>query len=141
MDPQIVALAGTAGTTIVGLMVTDVWQRTRDGVIALWRRAQPERAETVTLQLEETRSLALAAREDGDEATESELQAEWQGRIRRLLAAHPAVADELQALLDELKSSVDTSDQNTIQRLHMRANATGHGRVYQAGRDQNITES
>ncbi|MFE9697901.1 hypothetical protein [Streptomyces sp. NPDC006270] len=141
MDPQIVALAGTAGTTIVGLMATDVWERTRDGVVALWRRAQPERAETVARELEETRTLVLAAQQDGDEATAPELQGEWQGKMRRLLVANPSVADDLRTLLDELDASSHASDQNSIQSMRMSARATGNGRIYQAGRDQNIRES
>jgi hypothetical protein len=56
MDPEIAALAGTAGTTVVTLMAGDAWQRTRDGVVALWRRVHPERADSIDAELEATRS-------------------------------------------------------------------------------------
>lgn len=137
MDPQVAALAGTAGTTIVTLMATDAWQRTREGVVAIWRRVLPERAESVAGELDETRQDLLAARSSEDPQTETELQAEWQGRIRRLLLTEPSVAQELRALLDEL-SPESTSGGNVVQ---MHAHATGNGRVYQAGRDQHIQES
>ncbi|MFF7882905.1 hypothetical protein ACH40F_19600 [Streptomyces sp. NPDC020794] len=88
-------------------------------------------------ELDQTREDVLAARSGEDSQTETEIRAEWQGRVRRLLHADPSVADELQALLDEL-SPPDTTSGNTVQ---MRAHATGNGRVYQAGRDQHIQES
>lgn len=58
MDPE--ALAQTAGTTVVALMATDAWQRTRDGVVALWRRARPAQADEIDTALEETREEILA---------------------------------------------------------------------------------
>lgn len=137
MDPQVAALAGTAGTTIVTLMATDAWQRTREGVVAIWRRVQPERADSVASQLAETRDELLAARTGEDPQTESDLQAEWQGRVRRLLLADPSVADSLRELLNEVSPSASTSE-NAV---HMSAYASGNGRVYQAGRDQRIHES
>lgn len=122
-------------------MATDVWERTRDGFVAMWRRTQPERAEMVARELEETRTLVLAAQEGGDQATSPELQGEWQGRLRRLLVAHPSVADDLRALLEELDAGTRAGDQNSVQSMRMNARATGNGHVYQAGRDQHIKES
>jgi hypothetical protein len=82
-------------------MATDAWQRTREGVASLWRRVHPERAEAVAAELDATHEDLVAARTTGDPDTESELEAEWQGRIRRLLTARPEVAEDLQSLLDE----------------------------------------
>ncbi|MFB7229896.1 hypothetical protein ACFCY9_19425 [Streptomyces fimicarius] len=42
MNAELVALAQSAGTTLVGLMATDAWERTRDGVVALWQRARDD---------------------------------------------------------------------------------------------------
>ncbi|MFJ9709258.1 hypothetical protein [Streptomyces sp. NPDC101234] len=137
MDPQIAAFAGTAGTTIVTLMATDAWQRTRDGVVAIWRRVSPERADSVAGELDQTREDLLVAQSGEDSQTETELRAEWQGRVRRLLLADPSIAEELRALLDELAPHDKTS--NSVVQMH--AQATGNGRVYQAGRDQHIKES
>ncbi|GAA0468523.1 hypothetical protein [Streptomyces olivaceiscleroticus] len=136
MDPEIAALAGTAGTTLVTLMATEAWQGVRDGVVGLWRRARPDRADTVAAELEATREDLLAARDAADEETEEELSRDWQGRIRRLLAARPDVADDLRALLDEV--SPDTPPAAPV--ITQRATASGSGRVYQAGRDQHIHE-
>ncbi|EGX57904.1 hypothetical protein SZN_20602 [Streptomyces zinciresistens K42] len=128
-------LAQTAGTTLVMLMATDVWQRVRDGVTQLWRRTQPERADTVAAELEAGREDVLAAVAAGDQETLDELTLQWQGSVRQLLVARPAAAGELRALLDRLDP-----DGSAVRRITQRATASGQGRVYQAGRDQHIAE-
>ncbi|MFK0215125.1 hypothetical protein [Streptomyces sp. NPDC090298] len=137
MEAQLVELARTAGLAVVTLMATDAWERTRDGVVALWRRASPSRAEGVEAELEATRDDLLAAREGGDDLTEQELREEWTGRLRRLLREQPEIADELRRILTEADPGFETAGAGTV---HMRAEASGSGRVYQAGRDQHITE-
>ncbi|MBD0738065.1 hypothetical protein [Streptomyces sp. CBMA29] len=137
MDPEIAALAGTAGTTVVTLMASDAWQRTREGLVAMWRRVHPDRADAVDAELEATRADLIAARAAHDDQSEDELRAEWQGRLRRLLAADPAVADQLRLLLEDVSPQVPAD----VPGVRMRATATGHGRVYQAARDQHITEA
>ncbi|MGV9388509.1 hypothetical protein ACWDQL_05160 [Streptomyces olivaceus] len=131
MDPEMALLAQSAGVTLVTLMTTDAWNRTREGVTSLWRRAQPDRAESVAAELAATREDALAAGEDGGQETLAELHAEWQGRLRRLLAARPGVAAELRGLLEELDPGGTTRPAVT-----QHASASGRARVYQAGRDQ-----
>lgn len=138
MDPEIAALAGTAGTTVVTLMVTNAWESARDGMVTLWRRFQPARAESIGEELEAGRADLLLAREAGDADSEAELTAEWQGRLRRLLLARPEAADALRQVLDELNPS--SSGEPAVQRIRLQAQASGSARVYQAGRDQHITE-
>jgi hypothetical protein len=136
MDPQLVDLARTAGTTVVTLMATDSWNTARAGLVALWRRVHPERAEQLADQLDVTRGELVAAREAGDQLTEGELNAEWQSRLRRLLAAEPALAEELRRFVEEYAPAAGQPADG----ISMHATASGHGRVYQAGRDQHITE-
>ncbi|EFL26113.1 conserved hypothetical protein [Streptomyces himastatinicus ATCC 53653] len=140
MDPQIADLARTAGTTMVTLMATSAWESARDGMVGLWRRFQPARADGIAEEYEAGRADLLLAREAGDEDSESELAAEWQGRVRRLLLAQPEVADELRRILDELSPALPESPPHSVGEIHMKAEASGSGRVYQAGRDQHITE-
>ncbi|MFE1903301.1 hypothetical protein ACFW96_06495 [Streptomyces gardneri] len=137
MEAQMVELARAAGTAMVTLMATDAWERTRDGVVALWRRASPARADGVEGELDATRDDLLTAVENGDDLTEQELREEWAGRLRRLLREQPEVAAELRRLLIELDPEPQGSSAGTVR---MRAEASGSGRVYQAGRDQHITE-
>ncbi|MET7568093.1 hypothetical protein ABZT04_06255 [Streptomyces sp. NPDC005492] len=135
MDPETAALVGTAGTTLVSLLTTEAWQRTRDGFAAVWRRAQPERAQAITAELDITRSDLFTAQASGDSDTRDELGAEWQGRIRRLITAHPEEAEALRALINELQSLAPAASPVT-----QHATAFGNARVYQAGRDQNFNQ-
>ncbi|MGY0021304.1 hypothetical protein [Streptomyces sp. cg35] len=138
MDPEIAALAGTAGTTVITLMATNAWESAREGVVALWRRFQPARAESIREELEAGREDLLLAREAGDAESETELTAEWQSRLRRFLLAQPEAADALRQVLDELNPS--PSEEPGTQQIRLQAQASGSARVYQAGRDQHITE-
>ncbi|MEV7386658.1 hypothetical protein [Streptomyces sp. NPDC091215] len=133
MDPEMAVLAGTAGTTLVTLLTTEVWQRARDGIASLWRRAEPERTAAISAELEVTREDLLAAQASGDLESRSELGREWQGRIRRLLAAHPEETEALRTLLNDLAPYTPAGPSVT-----QHATASGHARVYQAGRDQNF---
>ncbi|GAA2762515.1 hypothetical protein GCM10010103_15560 [Streptomyces paradoxus] len=138
MGPEIAELARTAGTTMVTLMVGQTWESAREGLVSLWQRFQPDRAEAVDGELEATREDLLLARRTGDADTESELTAEWQARVRRLLVARPEVADELRRILAELNPQ--PPEAQSVVDVRLRAEVSGSGRVYQAGRDQHITE-
>lgn len=135
MDAEVALLAQSAGTTLVALMATDAWHHVRDGITQLWRRAQPERAETVAAELEAGREDALVAAAADDQATLDELRLQWQGMVRRLLVTRPAAVEELRALLDRLDPGGSAARQIT-----QHATASGQARVYQAGRDQHIAE-
>jgi len=138
MGPEIAELARTAGTTMVTLMAGQAWESAREGLVSLWQRFQPDRAEAVGGELEAARADLLLAQQAGDTDTEAELSAEWQARIRRLLLARPEVADELRRVLAELTPQLP--DQRPSVDVRLRAEVSGSGRVYQAGRDQHITE-
>ncbi|MGW1267512.1 hypothetical protein [Streptomyces sp. NPDC002491] len=135
MDSEVTLLAQSAGATLVTLMATDAWHRVRDGITQLWRRTHPERAETVTAELEATHEDVLAAAAAGDQETLDELRLQWQGSVRRLLVARPAAVEELRALLDRLDP-----DGSAARQISQHATASGQARVYQAGRDQHIAE-
>ncbi|MFE9664477.1 hypothetical protein [Streptomyces sp. NPDC005955] len=130
MDPELTALAQSAGLTLVTLLATDAWEHTRDGVVALWRRARPERADAVAAELDGTRADLTTA-----PGAEDELAATWQARIRRLLLDRPEVAVELRSMLDALVPGPATAPA-----LSQRATASGDSRIYQAGHDLHITE-
>ncbi|MBT2451798.1 hypothetical protein J7F03_32995 [Streptomyces sp. ISL-43] len=137
MDPQ---LLETAGTTLVAVMATDAWQSTRDGVVALWRRMSPARADGVETSLAEARADVVLAREQGDTAAEEALALQWQGRLLQFLTAHPDAAQDLDRVLRDARAQLPASEQTVIGTMRLEARASGRGRVYQAGRDQQITE-
>lgn len=137
MDPLVLA----AATAVVTAMTTEGWQQARKAVVALWQRVHPERRAAIEAELEETRAEVVAARRSGDAQAEQELVGDWQRKLRRLLAADPELGDELRRILDEeLAPTLPAAEQSRVRDITMTATAHGHGRVFQAGRDQHITE-
>lgn len=120
----------------MALMASDAWQVTREGFVQLWQRMQPHRADAVAAQLDAGRAETAAAAEADDQEVLRELRTEWQGRLRRLLVARPEAAAELCRLLDEIAPGAPLDSSVVTQR----ATASGHSRIYQAGRDQHINE-
>ncbi|MFH8868096.1 hypothetical protein ACIQUZ_14160 [Streptomyces griseus] len=140
MDP--ITVAGLAGTALVGAMATDAWQQTRDGVVALWRRVHPERAQEVDQELTRLHSIVG---ERGTAEVEAAMTQLWQLRLRDLLLADPALTAELTtrlaALADEMTARGAYPDTQVVGSQHLEAHASESGRVYQAARDMHITES
>ena len=136
MDPLLLTLAGTAGTTVVTLLVGEGWQQTRDGVVAVWHRFRPEAADEVGRELEASRLAAVEAG-DGRDAG-NRLEGHWIGRFAGLLGEHPEAADELRRLLDRLSNG--SGGQTIGGDVRMEARADGSSRIYQSARDQHITE-
>lgn len=138
MDPA--TLAAAAATALIAAMTTDAWQQARSAIVGLWRRVHPDRAATIGDELTEVRQEALAARQQGDAGAEEGLVADWQRRLKRVLDADPEAAEEVQRVLDDvLTPALDPADQQRVGQIVMKAQASGHGRVYQAGRDMHIT--
>lgn len=137
MDAELTSLAQSAGTTLVTLMATASWERARDSVVRLWHRFQPDRAEAVAVELESSNTDALATAGSGGEETLSELRTQWQERIRRLLTARPDAADALRSVLDEIVAPEQNASTGSVVQ---HAIVSGDSRVYQAGRDQHITD-
>jgi hypothetical protein len=135
VDPLVLA----AATALVTAMATDGWQQARSGAVALWRRVHPERVTAIEAELGEVRTELLAAREASDAPAEEGLVADWQRKLRRLLAEDPQLAGELRRVLDEQWTPLlGAAERTAVDVIVQSASATGHGQVYQAGRDQNI---
>jgi hypothetical protein len=135
VDSELVTLASAASTTLVALMATDGWGRFKAAFMDLWQRVHPERAAAVAADLDDTRRAVEFARAAGDSQSEAVLAAEWQGRLLRLMSADPSIAAEIQRLVVEFQSGQVPAS------IQMTAQAKGHARVYQAGRDQRIVDS
>ncbi|MFC4016033.1 hypothetical protein ACFOY2_53100 [Nonomuraea purpurea] len=137
MDPIVLA----AGTALVTAMATDMWQQARSGAIMLWRRVRPEQERAVEDELAEVRLQILAARSDGDADTERALAGTWQIRLQQLLREDPDLVNELKQVLDNvLTPALSLSERDQFNKIAMKATANDQSRIYQAGRDQHITE-
>lgn len=141
VDAELAALMSTAATALVQLLTTDGWERAKSAVGSLWQRVHPDSVATLAIELADSRAALLAAREVGDDQAERDLEGEWRGRLGRLVAADPRVADELPQLLQELRAALSETAEAQTGHIDMRAHASGHARVYQAGRDQHISGS
>lgn len=142
MEAELAALAATTGTTLVTLLATDTWNSVREGMVLLWQRARPDRAEAVGAELDASREELLAVREASDPRTEAEtadeIRLEWQGRVRRLLHAHPELAEDLKALLAETAPAAPAAPTASVPT--QQATASGEARIYQAGRDLHLDQ-
>ncbi|MFJ9847234.1 hypothetical protein ACIRYZ_43785 [Kitasatospora sp. NPDC101155] len=136
MDPMVLA----AGTAMVNAMATDAWQETRHAVVAWWHRRHPEQADAVGAALTQTRTQLLTARQTRDAAGEQGLVDDWRSRLQLLLREDPVLGDELRCLIDQVLTPVPR-EREQAGPISMKATASGRSRVYQAGRDQHITDS
>ncbi|AZP17011.1 hypothetical protein EJC51_13325 [Streptomyces aquilus] len=138
MDPYLLTMAGTAGTTVVTLLVGEGWQQARDGVIAVWRRFRPEAADEIGRELETSRAALLQLPTGDDQGSDmQQMEGQWIARFVGLLSEHPQAADELQSLMERLRQGAGQSISGGVR---LQARAEGSSRIYQAARDQHITE-
>jgi hypothetical protein len=105
MDPLVLAF----GTALVGAIATSTWQQVRDTVTGIWRRVRPHEAGGIEAELCELREHIVQARRVGDTATETALEGAWQVKLQRLLRAEPALATELQGVMDEVLTPLLTA--------------------------------
>ncbi|MFH8717673.1 hypothetical protein [Streptomyces zaomyceticus] len=81
--------------------------------------------------MDTTRNELLSAQAQGDPSAGEELGIEWQGRIRRLLVAHPEEVEALRELVSELDPLAPVAPS-----VNQQATASGDSRIYQAGGNQ-----
>ncbi|WP_035804903.1 hypothetical protein [Kitasatospora mediocidica] len=125
MEAEIVALATSGATTVVGLMATELWTEARGRFAALFGR----RSESVCEDLDLAREELLAAEDRAGATTAAE--AEWGNRLRRALSADPAAAAQLRSLLDEL--APHTAPQASMSVHNNISDGTFHGMVIMTG--------
>ncbi|MEV0776125.1 hypothetical protein ACIBLA_11325 [Streptomyces sp. NPDC050433] len=132
MEAELVALATATAGALVQQMATDGWAAARDRMTAFFAGRGSATPDSVEEDLETGRADLVVARRDEDEQLMADVQSEWRARLRRALAADPAAAAELRAILDELAPAASVPRQapdvhNTI------SGGTVHGMVVQAG--------
>lgn len=123
------ALAALAGNTLVTAAVTDGFETVRHKVARLFGRGKPE--QSIERRLDATRQQLTAAAPGELETVQAAQAVQWKTRIADLLADHPEVSVELNAIVAELQSvAPETSGAvtNTI------TGSTVHGPVLM-GRD------
>lgn len=101
VDDELITLASSGATTLIGLMVTDGWKQARAKVAKLFGGGVQQRIQEVENELDQSRAQLVAAEDCQDGITISDLEAEWRSRLRRLLAAEPSAAAALRSIIDE----------------------------------------
>ncbi|GGM60822.1 hypothetical protein ACFFX1_28280 [Dactylosporangium sucinum] len=92
MDAELVALASSAASALVGAMASDGWQALRSRVARLLGRGDA-RAEQVALETLDEDAAGLRP------GTERDVASAWTVRLRDLLRADPGAAEGLRELL------------------------------------------
>lgn len=133
MDAELSALAATAAATLVGLLTTDVWDRVRDGMGELWSRVHPERAESIKAEIAEVRGELMAPGAADGEQVARRVAAEWESRIRRLLASDPGLAGPLRQLLLEGAGAEQPEHGFRAAWITQDVRVSGHGQAYVLG--------
>ncbi|WP_328332885.1 ATP-binding protein [Streptomyces sp. NBC_00455] len=103
MEAELAALASSGATALVGLMVSESWDRAKLRLARFFAqhgRPGPEGATDEDLQ--SARDELRSARQADDTGAAADIEAEWRQRLRRALREDPAAARELRSLLTEL---------------------------------------
>ncbi|MEU3202866.1 hypothetical protein ABZ702_03090 [Streptomyces cyaneofuscatus] len=104
MEAELMGLASSGATALVGLMVSDAWTEARERLARLLSRGSgdDEASATALRDLDVSSAELAAARADRDDGLVGDVEAHWRVRLRRLLTEDPGAAAELRALLAEL---------------------------------------
>jgi hypothetical protein len=140
VEQEIAALAASAAAALVQMMTSDAWEQAKTSIVSLWRRTRPAQADSVGAELDAARLELLAAEEAHGERPGAGLVDEWAARLLDLATAEPLAAAILPDLAEALRRYPAGPEMTPVVSVEMRAKASGQGRVFQAGRDQKITE-
>ncbi|MQS37720.1 hypothetical protein [Streptomyces katsurahamanus] len=114
-------------SALVAAMATDAWHQAREGLVALWRRVRPERAEEISGELEALHTQVLNARTEEDPAEMLQaLETTWRIQLRALLRHDPQATGELRRILDEeLAPALEPGERQRVYSVVQ--NTTVHG--------------
>ncbi|MGW4442085.1 hypothetical protein [Streptomyces sp. NPDC004682] len=124
------ALAAAGATAFVQQMAADSWAQARDRLVSFLSRHGGDEA-VIEGELETSRGELTVAMDAGDQEVAADVEAEWRTRLRRTLAADPAAATELRAILDELTTG--RAGQQAAKVHNVISGGVQHGPVIQAG--------
>ncbi|GGZ80081.1 hypothetical protein [Streptomyces bluensis] len=125
LEETATALALTGATTVVAAMATDAWQTTRTSVANLFRRSGRHLA--IEAQLDE--DAALVVQDDDADGARRDLVQAWRRRLAALLRQYPDAAEDLHALVDEVRAALPKTQESLRQTVIARNYGTAFGAV------------
>ncbi|MET9171872.1 hypothetical protein ABZX64_12570 [Streptomyces misionensis] len=108
MDAELVALATSGATTLVGLLVTDGWTQARQRFSALLSQTRGSQ-EAAEAELDRMREELIRADQSGDDARVADTATELKMWLRRALEDNPELSAELLKLVHEYRTSDSTA--------------------------------
>lgn len=119
----LLGLAAAGATTLVGAAATDAWMATRDGFVRIFGRGDRGQQELVGQRLDRTAGeIALVDGVDREAVLQTQRTA-WQTRLADLLQENPERADDLRALIEQIRSQLPAAQAQWVQ--HISASAPG----------------
>ncbi|GAB1692474.1 hypothetical protein [Krasilnikovia sp. M28-CT-15] len=134
MEAELLALAGTAGSALVGAVAKDAWEVTKAGFVRLLGRGDRGREAVVEQQLDRTYSAVEGAGAEVDRVR-GQQEALWAGRMEELLIERPAAAGELRALMEQLAA---TSGARSVGHVVQHATASGNAQQANLGHGHQV---
>jgi hypothetical protein len=130
----IMGLAQAGGVALMGAAATEAWSVAREGFVALFRRGDARRAESLGLVLDEdAATVAKAVSANRDEVRQWLLPG-WQTRLVDLLREYPEAADELKAWMVRVERTLPAGHQTWTQSV----TASASGAVAQGAMFGNV---
>lgn len=123
MEAELTALAASGATTLVGLMVSESWERAKSGLARFFGRRDvgTDTEEELQAASEELES----ARAAGDTGGQAEVQARLRQRLEQVFQEDPGAAAELAQLLSELAPDASHTFVNLV------SGGVNHGPAFQ----------
>ncbi|WP_241827140.1 NB-ARC domain-containing protein [Streptomyces graminilatus] len=123
MEAELATLAASAATTLVGLIVSESWERAKGGVVRFFgRRASGEPAED---ELRAEREELDRARSTGDSQAQERVHEHLRQRLAGIFRTDPRAAEELAQLLTALAPDASSTFVNLV------SGGVNHGPVFQ----------
>jgi hypothetical protein len=105
VDGELVALAATAGSALVGAIATDAWQLARSGFGRLFGRYDRRRQEIIEAAMDHDARAIEQAENAHRDSRRTRVAAQWQARLRDLLVEYPDIADYLRPLVAQVNAA------------------------------------
>ncbi|MFF2537196.1 hypothetical protein [Streptomyces cyaneofuscatus] len=108
MDAELVALATSGATTLVGLLVTDGWNQARERFAALLSQTRGSQ-EAAEAELDHLREELMRADQSSDDARVADTTTELKMWLRRALENNAELSTELLKLVNEYRAYESTA--------------------------------